>query len=292
MSLLVMGSVNHDLTVNVEEFVRPGETILATGSSTATGGKSANQAAASALSGVSTTLVARCGSDSQGDEALAALADRGVKTDGMIRSEAPTGTALIHLRGDSENTITVIPGANAELTSEDCPDELLQQAAWILFCLEIPVPTVLEVASRAQALGVKVALNLSPFPPEALSLENIDLVIVNDGEALALLGETPAAANDPASTLGLETLVVTHGANGATVFTAGEQAALTVPGVKVNAVDTTGCGDAFAGSLIGRLSEGDQMMTATTWATHFAAQAATAPGALSSYPRDFEFQAG
>lgn len=288
MALLVMGSVNHDLTVYVHKFARPGETILASGSSTATGGKSANQAAAAALSGVETTLVARCGTDSQGDEAVAALADRGVNVGSMIRSDAPTGTALIHLRSDSENTITVIPGANAELSSQDYTDELLAQADWLLLCLEVPVPTVLEAARRARSLGVKVALNLSPSTPEKLSLEDIDLVIVNDGEAYGLLG-APTTLNDPADALGIGTLVVTHGAKGASVFSAGPSEAVTVTGLKVDAVDTTGCGDAFAGALVGRLAEGDPIARATAWATQFAAQAATAPGALSSYPRHFQF---
>lgn len=289
--LLVMGSVNHDLTAYVHEFVRPGETILASGSSTATGGKSANQAAAAALSSVETTLVARCGTDSQGDEAVAALADRGVDVSSMIRSDTPTGTALIHLRSDSENTITVIPGANAELSSQDCTDELLAQADWLLLCLEVPVPTVLEIARRARALGVKVALNLSPSTPEELSLEDIDLAIVNDGEAYGLAGGAPLALNDPAGTLGLGTLVVTHGAKGASVFSAGTSEAVMVASLKVDAVDTTGCGDAFAGTLIGRLAEGDPIARATAWASQFAAQAATAPGALSSYPRHFQFDA-
>lgn len=287
MSLIVMGSVNHDLTIDVAEFPGPGETILARGTQTATGGKSANQAVAGALAGVPVQIVARCGADPAGELARADLEEAGVDTTLLTPAEAQTGTALIHLRQDGENTITVIPGANTLLTSADCPAQALGDARWLLLSLEVPLSTVLESAARARSAGVKVALNLSPSPVQPVSLAEVDLVIVNDGEARTLLGASPDELQDPAGAAGLETLVVTHGPRGASVYTAGTPSPVTVPGVPVHAVDTTGCGDAFAGVLVARLSAGDSMLAALDWATAFAAEAATQPGAQSSYPRDF-----
>lgn len=300
MTLLIMGSVNRDITAQLPEFPQPGETLLATASETATGGKSANQAVAAALVGAAAHLIARCGSDAAGADAVSSLRDAGVHIDAVTPGRGAQGMAFITVRADGENTIVVVPGANAELTAHDCPQELLERADWILFSLEVPLDTVLESAARARAAGVKVALNASPLTGQPLDLRDVDLVIANEGEAAQLLthagvdtvladqGSRPGKRphGDFAAALGLETLIVTRGADGADIHQAGRDL-VRVPSVEVDAVDTSGAGDAFAGALLGRLTRGDSLETAAAIASRFAASATTRVGAQASYPRDF-----
>lgn len=286
MTLVVMGSVNRDLMIRVPAFPYPGETLTASSSEISVGGKSANQAVAAALIGASSCLVARCGADAAGEQAVRVLKEAGVRTDGVSQGTQPTGTAFISVRDDGENTIVVLPGANAELRADDCPEELLAEARWLLLSKEVPQETVSEAAARARAAGVSVALNASPLSQEPADLRNIDMVVINDGEAARLLGREPSEVADVATTLGIETAVITHGANGATLHQA-DGSRIRVPGVPVAAVDTTGCGDAFAGALLGRLTSGDAPSEAVEIASRFAAEAATRVGAQSSYPRDF-----
>ncbi|PRZ15635.1 ribokinase [Nesterenkonia sandarakina] len=303
MTLLIMGSVNRDITAQLPEFPQPGETLLATASETATGGKSANQAVAAALVGAEAHLIARCGPDAAGADAVSSLRDAGVHIDAVTPGRGAQGMAFITVRADGENTIVVVPGANAELTAHDCPQELLERADWILFSLEVPLDTVLESSARARAAGVKVALNASPLTGQPLDLRDVDLVIANEGEAAQLLSHATHAGVDSdsaaqgsrpgkpppgdfAAALGLETLIVTLGAQGASIHEAGRDPAR-VPSVEVDAVDTSGAGDAFAGALLGRLTRGDSLETAAAIASRFAASATTRVGAQASYPRDF-----
>lgn len=299
MTLLIMGSVNRDITVRVSEFPTPGQTLLASTSETATGGKSANQAVAAALVGAQSHLIARCGSDAAGAEAVRSLREAGVHVDAVTPGRGAQGMAFISVRADGENTIVVVPGANTELQAEDCPAELLADAEWMLLSLEVPLETVHEAAARAQASGTRVALNASPLSGEPVDLRHVDLVIVNEGEAAELLevtgttGDTGApnrpprsAAADPAEALGAQTLIVTRGAEGASIHTAGQDP-VHVPSVPVQAVDTSGAGDAFAGALLGRLTCGDSLENAAGIAARFAASATTGVGAQSSYRRDF-----
>lgn len=290
MTLLVMGSINRDITAQLPEFPQPGETLLATAAETATGGKSANQAVAAALIGAESHLVARCGGDAAGAEAVESLRETGVHVDSVTTGAGAQGMAFISVRPDGENTIVVVPGANAELRAKDCPAELLERADWVLLSLEVPLETVLETAARARAAGTRVALNASPLPEQGFKLRDVELVIVNAGEAAELARRAPAAGNpaaqNPAAALDVDTLIVTRGAEGATIYHP-HAAPVHVPGVPVSAVDTSGCGDAFAGALLGRLTCGDTLETAATTAAQFAALAATRFGAQSSYPRDF-----
>ncbi|MDZ5076112.1 ribokinase [Nesterenkonia sp. HG001] len=286
MTLLVVGSINEDLTIRLPEFPQPGETLGASSVTRTIGGKSANQAVAAALVGAQCRLVARVGSDDGGAEALRVLGEAGVDTDGVLAGEGPTGSAFISVRDDGENTIVVVPGANAQLHVEHISEDVFDGADWLLLSLEVPLATVGGLAARARAAGVRVALNASPLPNQALDLTHVDMVVVNDGEASRLLRDQASAESARADHLGVETLVVTHGGDGATIH-GREGDVVSVPGVPVRAVDTTGCGDAFAGALVGRLTRGDTVSQAGATAARFAAEAATRPGAQVSYPRDF-----
>lgn len=286
MTLVVMGSVNQDLTIRVSEFPYPGETLTASTLESSVGDKSANQAIAASLVGATACLVARTGADAAGELAVRVLEDAGVRSEGVSCGTEPTGTAFISVRDDGGNTIVVLPGANSQLRAEDCSEELLAGASWLLLSMEVPQETVRAAAARARAAGVPVALNVSPLSEEPVELRDVDMVVVNDGEAARLLGRESSDVVDVAAALGVATVVITHGRDGAAVHRA-DASPIRISGVPVDPVDTTGCGDAFAGALLGRLTCGDEPAEAGRIAARFAAEAATRTGAQSSYPRDF-----
>ncbi|WP_205873825.1 ribokinase [Mycobacterium camsae] len=231
----VVGSINWDLTLDVAGLPRPGETVLASSLAYAPGGKGGNQAVAAARAGAHVRFVGAVGDDSAGERLLAHLRAAGVGVDGVVRRHGPSGTAIIVVDADGENTIVVAPGANAALSVsstaiDDC-DVLLTQ-------LEIPVSTALAAARHAKSAGAVVMVNVSPAGQGGDALSELagvaDVVIANEHEA-RLWRWRPAH------------LVVTLGARGARyVGTDGE---FEVPAPGVAAVDTTGAGDVFTGVL-------------------------------------------
>ncbi|KRC49509.1 carbohydrate kinase [Leifsonia sp. Root227] len=288
--ILIVGSLNADLVVRTDRFPGPGETVRGSELATLPGGKGANQAAAAALLGGDVRMLGAVGADAHGELLTGSLRRAGADVDGVrLIDGVATGTAMITVNADGENTIVVSPGANDRLTADDVrgSDEF-SGCAVLGLCLEIDTSVVLAASQRAGADGATVLLNLSPYAevPEEL-LAATDVLLVNEHEASTLLGvdvESVDAA-EVASRLagrGIRRAVVTRGSEGALVFDDGESA--TVPAVPVTAVDTTGCGDAFMGALALRLAAGDALVQAAAFAAAVGAYAATGHGAQSSYP--------
>lgn len=245
MTLIVLGSANIDYTVVVDRRPDPGETVLAERLVMGVGGKGANQAVAAARAGVSPVFLAAVGPD--GSDLLDTLLRRGVDVSRVQHTTEPTGIALITVGADGENTIVVAAGANgrldaaatAERVRELDPDVLLAQ-------LEVPVEVVLGAAREAR----RFVLNYSPaLPVPAELIELADPLIVNELEARDL----PATPRS---------LVVTLGGDGARVTDAAGDIHIPAPAVTV--VDTTGAGDAFAGTLAAALSTGASLADAVT----------------------------
>ncbi|TLP99752.1 ribokinase [Nesterenkonia salmonea] len=283
-TLLVFGSINQDIVLRVPEFPEPGQTLKALSASRATGGKGANQAAAASLQGTPTRMIGAVGNDSGGAEARAALESAGVDTSSlMVSDDAATGTAYINVRGDGENTIVVEPGANAALSGRTA-ENVFADARWALLSLEVPESAALEFATRAQRLGVRVALNASPNLSGPLPEGLVDLLIVNTVEISSLAGSAWQQIEDLPAAVGVESVVVTRGGAGADLFQRGEPVQH-VPAEAVKVVDTTGCGDAFAGVMMAALTQGAQYQDALRQATSFAGRAAEHPGAMSAYFR-------
>ena len=259
--VVVVGSLNVDLVTRVERLPKPGETVLGSGLARLAGGKGANQAVAASAAGAAVVMVGCVGSDDAGSAYVARLSALGVDVSG-IRTQAGcvTGHALITVDDGGENSIVVVPGANAELTVDDL--EVLGSVGpgdIVLLQLEVPLSVAAAAARRGSARGARVIVNLAPYaalPTDVVALA--DPVVVNEHEAL-LLADSEAM---PAS------LLVTFGAAGAAWD--GDQ--IVGPVVEESAVlDTTGAGDAFCGALAAALVAG---------ATHQAAlQAALAAGA-------------
>ncbi|MFE2383242.1 ribokinase [Streptomyces sp. SCPE 10] len=294
--LLVVGSANADLVIGVERRPGAGETVLGGDLSVHPGGKGANQAVAAARLGARTALLARVGDDGHGRLLLDSLRSAGVDPAGVLAGGAPTGVALITVDPSGDNSIVVSPGANARLTPADvrAAEGLLRASRVVSAQLEIPLETVEEVV-RALPSGTRFVLN--PSPPRPLPAEVLaacDPLIVNEHEARVLLGGA-GAGEEPEDwargllALGPRSVVVTLGAEGALVHDG--SGATRVASVKVDAVDTTGAGDAFTAALAWRLGTSASLAEAAGYAARVGAAAVTKPGAQESYPTAEEVRA-
>ncbi|WP_330342216.1 ribokinase [Streptomyces sp. NBC_00557] len=287
--LLVVGSANADLVVGVERRPGPGETVLGSDLAVHPGGKGANQAVAAARLGARTALLARVGDDAHGRMLLDSLRAAGVDTAGVLTGGAPTGVALITVDPSGDNSIVVSPGANARLTPQDVQAAagLLRSSRVVSAQLEIPLETVVEVV-RGLAPGSRFVLN--PSPPRPLPDEVVaacDPLIVNEHEAKVILGDTATGETpeDWARALlarGPRSVVVTLGGEGALVAT--RDTTTRIPPVTVDAVDTTGAGDAFTAALAFGLGAGAGLEAAAAYAARVGALAVTRRGAQDSYP--------
>lgn len=291
--LLVVGSANADLVIGVERRPAAGETVLGGDLSTHPGGKGANQAVAAARLGARTALLARVGDDGHGRLLLDSLCSAGVDPAGVLTGGAPTGVALITVDPSGDNSIVVSPGANARLTPADvrAAGGLLRSSRVVSAQLEIPLETVVEVVRNLPS-GTRFVLN--PSPPRPLPAEVLaacDPLIVNEHEARVILGGGDTGTGigeDPEDwargllAMGPRSVVVTLGAQGALVYDG--SGATRVASVKVDAVDTTGAGDAFTAALAWRLGAGADLAEAAAYAARVGAAAVTKPGAQESYP--------
>ncbi|WP_410576241.1 ribokinase [Amycolatopsis sp. lyj-108] len=282
--VLVIGSANADLVVPVDRRPGGGETVLGGDTVLSPGGKGANTAVAAARLGADVALLGAVGDDPYGELLKRSLAESGVNTGSLRTSERPTGIAYITVTPDGENSILVSPGANSSLRPEDVD---LDGAEIVVLSLEIPLETVEHAVAKAVENGVKTLLNLSPAAElSAETLQGLDVLLVNEHEAAFLLG---GEADFPKLLdLGPKAAVVTLGAKGAAVVTADGVTEVSSP--KVEAVDTTGAGDAFAGALATALAKGEGLADAARRAVKVAAITVTRQGAQPSYPTASELE--
>jgi ribokinase len=278
----VVGSVNADLVVRLPALPRPGETVTGGTFERHGGGKGANQAVAAARAGAAVRMVAAVGDDDLGAEAIAQLEAEGIDISAVQRlADAPTGVALIAVDEAGENQIAVASGANAVLSAGAVERALAGAAPGgvVLLGLEIPDAPVLAGARAARAAGLSVVLNPAParaLPDALLALS--PLLTPNRDEACALSGEREpeAAARALAERTGAPA-VVTIGAGGALLADGGSVARLPAP--EVDAVDTTGAGDAFNGALASALAGGAELEAAVRSAIAVAAESTRTHGA-------------
>lgn len=292
--VLAVGSLNADMVVSTEHLPRPGETVPGGDLRILPGGKSANQAAASALLGAETRIIGALGRDANAELVLHSLADKGVDTQLIGRRDVPTGTAVITVDAHAENTIVVSPGANAQVTPDDlhAHREAFERARCVGLCFEIPYKTVVAAAQMAHDAHATCVLNVSPVrtvPAELMEL--VDVLIVNEHETAIVCGKEVdphdhAALAAHLGTAGARRAVVTLGAAGSVVVDNGTVSA--IDPFPVKAVDTTGAGDSFMGALMAGLSGGASLTDAATLASAVSAFATLRVGAQSSYPSAIE----
>jgi ribokinase len=284
--ILVFGSVNIDLVVPVPHLPAPGETVLGGERALLPGGKGANQALAACRAGAAVTLAGAVGADGFAALALDPLRRAGVDTSLVRETAAPTGCAAIMVSPSGENAIAVAPGANALARAADVPEDPLGSGTLLLVQMEVPVGETAALARRLRARGGRVVLNLAPALPIDLALlHEIDFLLANSGEA-ARLGEPPQVL-----ARGLrEGLVVTLGADGAVAYLRdGEEIA--VKALPIEPIDTTGCGDTFAGVFAAGIDAGLPLAQALRRASAAAGLAALARGAQSAMPDAGEIDA-
>jgi ribokinase len=309
--IVVVGSLNADLTIYCERLPLPGETVHGTGFAVNPGGKSANQAVAASLLGGSVSLVGAVGDDPNGEMLLASTAGAGVDISQVRASRSePTGVAVIAVDAQGENNIIIAAGANGTLSPADvaASKDSFEGAAVVCLCLEVSPETVKAAARAGHDAGATVLLNLSPYAGISQELAELaDVLVVNAHEASLFLGAggqrpgnapdagMPGAAADDAdwdrirvrfAERGLQRVLVTLGGEGSVVLdsqAAGPNVTKIAPTV-VKAVDTTGAGDAFTGAVAARLAAGDPLAAAAAFASVAAALAATRKGTQAAYP--------
>ncbi|MCU1548205.1 MAG: ribokinase [Arthrobacter sp.] len=299
-TVFVVGSLNIDQTIRVRSLPRPGETVSGTDATFSPGGKGGNQAVAAARAGAPVKFMGAVGNDVHGRRILEVLAQAGIDCSEVpIIDDASTGTAVIAVDDAGENLILVSPGANSSLDEDDVDSFLsgAQPGDVLILQLEIQAPLVRRAARGAKARGALVVLNAAPVPREIHALfDDVDVLVVNEHEIGVLAGLSGMPAGNPLdlvrtlpALLGPH-IICTAGAEGA--FTLVDNALLHVPGVTVEATDTTGAGDTFIGYLAASLlARPGDLARAMELACNASALAVTRIGAMESIPRHDEVEA-
>jgi ribokinase len=267
----VVGSVNVDQFFRVAALPRAGETVLGSSATSAPGGKGGNQAVAAARAGARVQFVGAVGADSAGAELRAHLRANGVGLDGVEELSSASGSAVILVDDHGENMIVVVPGANGHLTLSSAARAVIAECEVLLVQLEVPVATAVAAAREARSVGATVIVNASPVStdPGLSELADVtDVVIVNESEEPHWLWPT-------------RHLVVTRGSRGVTYR--GPDGVVDLPSPEVEAIDTTGAGDVFAGVLASAWRTGHDR--ALRWACAAGALATLVPGAGDGAPR-------
>ena len=290
--LIVVGSMNMDLTVKVKQLPSQGETVIANHFQASPGGKGGNQAVAAARLGAIVRMIGRVGSDPYGEALLMNLAANNVDASYTLKdSDSPTGTALITVDEGGRNTIVVYQGANGRCLPADvkAAEDIIKEANALVVQLEIPLDvmeTALQVAKRHSLVTV-----LNPAPAHVLTdsvLSNVDILMPNEVEATALSGlpvrdpGTALKAAEKLLSMGPGRVVITLGEQGAVY--AGPEGTFHSPPFIVDAVDSTGAGDAFVAAFTIAWIEGMDLERSLRYACAAGAITTTRVGAQSSLP--------
>lgn len=298
--VIVVGSMTTDVTTFSERVPERGETILGDEFTLVLGGKGANQAIAAGRAGAPAHIVGCVGDDIFRDIVRAGLEDAGVDT-AHVREVAGVGTGIAHIRVDAagENDIVMVPRANSELSEADIDrafDAVGSRCAVMLTQLETPYTLTRHAVERAKRDGVTVLLD--PAPAHALDdvlWASVDYVTPNETEARLLTG-IPVTNRDEAieagrwfTDRGAGCALITLAGEGAVAVTADD--AVFFPPIRVDVVDTTAAGDAFAGCLAAGLASGLTRDDAIRRAMAAGALAVTTAGASPSIPDKAEIDA-
>ena len=292
-SVIVVGSMNADYTVTTKRLPKPGETVNGGAMRILPGGKGANQASAAARLGANVRMLGAVGEDANADFLIGKLDEAGVDTADILHVEGPSGTTLITVSAEGENTIVYSPGSNAKATAGYVQSHraTIAECAVLGLCLESPISTVIAAAETAHDAGVTVLLNDSPFMDELPHelVEATDILLVNQHEVAQLLGLPDDGGTDydwyevtsRFTDYGFDRAIVTLGASGSIVIEDGRWHR--VSAVQVDAVDTTGCGDSFMGTVLASLAAGYTLLQSAQIGSYVSAYAATKLGAQSAY---------
>jgi len=296
--IAVVGSANTDLITFADKFPRPGETLFGQNFDLGFGGKGANQAIAARLCGAQVLMVAKVGKDLFGEATVRNFNSFGVDTTHVkIVEGAPTGVAPIFVEPSGQNRIIVVKGANDRLTPEDVDAAAaeLSRVHTIIMQFEVPLETIYHTVRFAREHNIRCIVNPAPAVPASLGdLVGADYFIPNETEAELITGlpvqsiEQAAACAAALLGKGFRRVVITLGARGALLADATGH--VHIPPFCVTAVDTTGAGDAFIGSLAVFLAEGVPEKDAIARASLYAAMSTTRVGTQKSFPARAELE--
>ncbi len=299
-NIVVIGSCNTDMVINMERLPLPGETLLGGKFFMNAGGKGANQAVAAARLGGKVNFIAKVGNDPFGIRSIDQYKAEGIGTKHVVvDKEHPSGVALILVDAHGENSIAVASGANAHLLPADIDEAraAIKEGDIVLMQLETPMKTIEHAALIAKQAGKKVILNPAPAQPLSGSLLGcLYMLIANETEAGFISGiqitdmDSVARAADVICSKGVENVVITLGSKGAFVKERG--AYHQVPALKVKAVDATAAGDTFCGAVCVALAEEKNIIEAVEFACQASAVTVTRMGAQSSLPYRSEVKGG
>jgi len=292
--IAVVGSYATGLTLKVNRLPSTGETVLASGYRVDYGGKGSNQAVGCARLGMEVAFVASIGKDAFGEMALRLFREEGIDVSFVRQtSERPTGVGFILVEARSgNNCIALDPGANEMLSAADIAgcDAALKSAAVVLTQLEISIGAAESALACGRASGATTILNPAPVRPLPASMMHlIDVLTPNQTEAKVLTGRSPDSAVEPEEVArdliraGVRQVVTTLGEEGALIVTA--SSSKHVPAIRVQAVDTTGAGDAFNAGLASALACGESLESAVEFAVITGGLAVTRDGVIPSLPR-------
>lgn len=292
-TVTVLGSLNLDTIVTIKRIPQPGETISSADKSSAAGGKGANQAIAAVRAGAKVNFIGKVGNDDAGKFMVKSLSDDNVDTSNVSKDDkVGTGSAIILLDENGQNSIVVYGGTNQEVTGEDIASAHAQikESNFLIAQFETPQAAALEAFKFAKENGVTTILN--PAPADSILpelLQYTDILVPNETESETLTGikvtdEQSMLENFAAfRKMGVKNLVITVGDKGA--FYANDTDHAFVPAFKVNAVDTTAAGDTFIGSLSSQLtSDLSNMKTAISFAQRASSITVQGMGAIPSIP--------
>ncbi|MBK8904730.1 MAG: ribokinase [Anaerolineaceae bacterium] len=298
MAVVVLGSINMDLTTYVPRLPAPGETLFGSSFITVPGGKGFNQAMAAGRLGAPTQFVGRIGDDAFGKGVLEMTADEPVDLSGLIVDpNSSTALAVISVDDQAENSIIVISGANMAHDASEVARcrAALTTANVLLLQMESPLETSLAAAKAAREMGATVIFDpapAKPLPPHAYQLCHI--MTPNELETEVLVGFRPTNREEAAQAAeilrerGVATAVIKLGAQGV-YYQSATESAFVEPFV-VKSIDTVAAGDAFNGGLAVALSEGKPLAEAIRWGAAAGALATTKPGASSAMPTRAELE--
>ncbi len=293
--ILVVGSINQDVTLQMKNLPSPGETVIAQTLKTSLGGKGANQAVAASRMGGDVSFLGAIGSDKGSDYIIQQLKDDQINTDGIARLIESTGSAYISIDENAENNIVVYPGANFSIKSEHLynNEQLFIESDYCLLQLEIPIEVIKETLKICHKHGVKVILNPAPYNDliDSEIFNSVDYYIPNEIEFLDTIGASTDKSYDldwikiKAKEFSEDydlTLIITLGSRGALLVEEGNTTL--IPVHKTTPVDTTAAGDTFIGAFLADLSKGETLYDSLVFGSKVASVTISRYGAISAIP--------
>jgi len=287
--IVVFGSINMDIVMQMDRLPRPGETLLASGVLYNPGGKGANQAIAAQRAGASVKLFGQVGRDQFGPASLEILKQSGVDLDGVQIADDTTGCASIWVDAGGENSIALGQGANLKASADQIPDDVLGPDTLVVMQMEVPTAENWALVRRAKAGGARIALNVAPaamVPHDVLT--SLDYLIVNEVEGAMVAEEvdirTDTPTQIPRALAGRYDLTCIMTLGGAGLLCFGPEGGLSVPAMPIAPVDTTSAGDSFVGGFAAAIDAGYALEDALRRASAGAGVCCTRAGAQMAQP--------